>query len=169
MCAMLITGLFHCAIRTADLPRTRAFYLGVLGMVDVPRPASIKFDGAWFALPTPTKDVIVHVYAGDVAKGTDGTIAPHNEQGVVDHLSVSAHGFLDFRARFQKMGLSHREQNNGSTNWQMFVHDPNGLKIELTFEQTGEQGLPVDIPPALKYKAAERFFNPSEYDNLPRG
>jgi catechol 2,3-dioxygenase-like lactoylglutathione lyase family enzyme len=165
---MLITGLFHCAIRTSDLAATRHFYCNVLGMVDVPRPASIKFEGAWFALPTPTKDVIVHVYAGDVAKGTDGSIAPHNEQGVVDHLSVSAHGFLGFRAKFQSLGLSHREQNNGSTNWQMFVHDPNGLKIELTFEQTGEQGLPVPIPDALKYKAAERFFNPAEYRELAK-
>jgi catechol 2,3-dioxygenase-like lactoylglutathione lyase family enzyme len=165
---MLITGIFHCAIRTADLPLTRDFYMGVMGMTELARPAALTFEGAWFALPTPTKEVIIHVYAGAVAKGMDGTIATHNEQGVVDHLSLSAHGFLAFRAHFQALGLSHREQNNGGTNWQMFVHDPNGLKIELTFEQTGEQGLPVEIPAHLKYTAAERFFNAQEYQQLAK-
>jgi catechol 2,3-dioxygenase-like lactoylglutathione lyase family enzyme len=163
---MLITGLFHTAIRTANLPATIAFYTQALGLKEVPRPPGLKFPGAWFALPVPGGQAVIHVYAGEAAQDPDGKIAPHNEAGVVDHLSLAAHGYLDFRSRFSALGLSYREQTNQAGTWQMFVHDPNGLKVELTFEQSAETGLPVEITPLQKYRAAERFFEPKQYQGF---
>ena len=160
---MLITGLFHLAIRTANLQSTLRFYSEVLGLREVPRPPAIKFPGAWLAVPTPVGTAVIHVYAGYVAEDPQGHIPEHNEAGVVDHLSLSAHGYLEFASKLRALGLSYREQNNGGGNWQMFVHDPSGLKLELTFEQTGEPGLPVTIEAAQKYKASERFFQLHEY------
>ncbi len=162
---MMITGLFHAAIRTADLPATVAFYTRVLGLREVPRPAGVKFPGAWLALPGG--EAVIHVYAGEAAKGPDGSAPTDNETGVMDHLALTARGFLTFRERFAAHGLEWREQNMaGSPVWQMFVHDPNGLKIELTFEQGTEPGLPVPIPEQRKYRAAERFFEPAPYRRL---
>ena len=163
----MITGIFHCALRTADLPATILFYTQILGLLNVPRPPSIKFEGAWLALPTPTMEAIIHVYAGATALDTNGKMAANNEQGIVDHLSLAAQGFLQMRATLANAGISWREQNRaGELIWQMFFHDPNGLKIELTFHQAAEPGLPVAIAPQNRYKAEERFFNAEQYGSL---
>jgi hypothetical protein len=69
----------------------------MLGLKEVSRPASIKFPGAWFAVPTPGGQAVIHGYAGSAAADPDGRIPDNNESGVADHLSLSAHGFLEFR------------------------------------------------------------------------
>ncbi|WP_059520242.1 MULTISPECIES: VOC family protein [Burkholderia] len=161
---MMIGGIFHCAIRTADLDATLLFYKGALGLKEVPRPAGLKFPGAWLAVPNAIGQPILHVYAGYAAADGRGEIPTDNERGAVDHISLLAHGFTHYRAHFEKLGISAREQNqNGGSNWQMFVHDPNGIKIELTFDQAAEPDLPVPIADARRYDASERFFDAREY------
>jgi catechol 2,3-dioxygenase-like lactoylglutathione lyase family enzyme len=161
---MLISGLFHVAIRTAELDKTVSFYTKVLGLKEVPRPANLNFPGAWLAVPNAIGQAILHVYAGSAAKDIEGRAPVDNEAGAVDHISLMAQGFTKYRAHFQKLGISSREQNhNGGTNWQTFIHDPNGIKIELTFDQAAEPDLPVPIEAERRYKASERFFDPREY------
>jgi catechol 2,3-dioxygenase-like lactoylglutathione lyase family enzyme len=160
-------GLFHTAIRTADLELTIAFYTRVLGLEEVARPASLVFPGAWLAVPGG--DAIIHVYAGDAARGAGGVIAADNESGVVDHLAMRARGFTAYRRVFEAHGLAWREQNRpGEAVWQMFVHDPSGLKLELSFDQAQEPDLPVPIPTERRYRAAERWFDPAPYAALKR-
>lgn len=164
---MMIGGIFHVAIRAADLEVTLRFYKDVLGLKEVPRPVGLKFPGAWLAVPNAIAQPILHVYAGSAAADRNGDIPTDNERGAVDHVSVLAQGFTRFRAHFEKLGIGAREQNqNGGSNWQMFIHDPNGIKIELTFDQAAEPELPVPIPEERRYKASERFFNPEEYRAL---
>ena len=43
-----ISELNHVSIVVQDVERSRRFYCGVLGMQEAPRPATFKFDGAWF-------------------------------------------------------------------------------------------------------------------------
>jgi catechol 2,3-dioxygenase-like lactoylglutathione lyase family enzyme len=161
---MLITGLFHAAIRTADLAATIAFYTRVLGLREVPRPAAIKFPGAWLAVPTPVGEAVIHVYAGSAAADSDGIVPADNERGTLDHLAVTAQGYTAFRERMREHGLQFREQNlAGTPSWQMFVHDPNGIKIELQFHEGAEPDLPVQIPDANRYQARERFFRREDY------
>ncbi len=159
---MKLNGLAHLAIRTADLEKTLWFYTKVMGFVEVPRPAGLTFPGAWLAIPGQESSAILHFYAGSAAAGPDGTIPKDNDLGVADHLALSACGFIKFRDQFIQHGIAWRAQHlKGSDNWQMFVHDPNGLKIELAFNQQNEQGLPVEIPEQNRYRAAERFFEPA--------
>ena len=40
----------HVAVTVADVRRARAFYEGVLGLREVPRPESFDFPGAWYRL-----------------------------------------------------------------------------------------------------------------------
>src|SRR2546426_4608944 len=68
---MLVTGLFHCAIKTNDLKATVAFYTRVLGLREVARP-DFGYPGAWLACPAPGGDAIVHIYAGGPALGREG-------------------------------------------------------------------------------------------------
>lgn len=156
---MKLNGLAHLAIRTADLAKTLKFYTEIMGFIDVPRPSGLTFPGAWLALPGHESSAILHFYAGSAATSPDGSIPVHNDEGVTDHLALSASGFIAFRDRFTRHGIAWRAQHlKGTSNWQMFVHDPNGLKIELAFNQNHEPGLPVEIPEENRYKAAERFF-----------
>jgi catechol 2,3-dioxygenase-like lactoylglutathione lyase family enzyme len=159
---MMITGLFHVALRTEHLTRTIRFFEQVMGMHEVPRPPNIKFPGAWLALPDKSIEPIIHLYAGVAAVGPGETLPKDNIQGVVDHLSLTAKGYHDIVAKLNQFGLSWRAQNTNPENLQLFFNDPNGLKIELSFVPTAEGGLP-SVADAHKYRANERFFVAEQY------
>jgi hypothetical protein len=54
----------------------------------------------------------------------------------------------------------------GTTLWQLFVHDPSGVQLELTSEGSGEPGPPPDMSEARRYVAGATFFNPATYPKL---
>src|SRR4051812_14371064 len=101
-----ITGLFHTAIKTNDLAATGRVYTEVNGLRPVER-ADFGSPGAWLACPQPGGDAIIHIYAGGPALGREGR-APAGT-GAIDHLSLSALGFHEFRKRIQAEGLDWRE------------------------------------------------------------
>jgi catechol 2,3-dioxygenase-like lactoylglutathione lyase family enzyme len=156
---MLVTGLFHCAIKTNDLAATVAFYTKVLGLREVARP-DFGYPGAWLACPGPGGEAIVHIYAGGPALGREGR-APAGS-GAIDHVSLAAHGYHEFRERFRAAGLDWREfLVPGTTLWQLFVYDPSGVQLELTFDGSVEGGPPPDMRDGRRYVAGETFFAPA--------
>jgi catechol 2,3-dioxygenase-like lactoylglutathione lyase family enzyme len=164
---MVVRGILHCAIRAADLDVTLRFYEQVLGLKQVPRPKGLTFPGAWLAVAHAPGQALLHLYAGSAALGRRRQDPRCAENSAVDHIALLAQGFTGFRARFEQLGISAREQNlDGGSIWQMFVHDPNGIKIELSFEQADEPDLPVAIAPERRYRASERFFALGEYQRL---
>lgn len=40
----------HVAIDITDVPRAKAFYGGLLGLKEIPRPTSFTFGGAWYQI-----------------------------------------------------------------------------------------------------------------------
>ncbi|BFG80838.1 VOC family protein [Paraburkholderia terrae] len=161
---MMLGDILHVAIRTVDLGTTVGFYCDALGLKEVVRPAGLRFPGAWLALPHAGDKAVVHVYALTAAEKANDQIATDNEKGSVDHVAFRGRGFTAYRTRLRELGLTFREQHlNESTIWQIFVHDPNGVKVELSFNQSEETDLPVSISDTYRYVASERFFNPSEY------
>jgi catechol 2,3-dioxygenase-like lactoylglutathione lyase family enzyme len=155
---MIVTGLFHVAIKTNDLASTVGFYTKVLGLAAVHRP-DFGYPGAWLATPTPGGDAIVHLYAGGPALGPEGR-APVGT-GAIDHVSISAHGFHEFRERFRAAGLDWREFHvPGTSLWQLFVYDPSGVQLELTFNGDAEEGPPPDMSDERRYVAGASFFAP---------
>jgi|ERR1700674_22088 catechol 2,3-dioxygenase-like lactoylglutathione lyase family enzyme len=158
---MLLGQLFHTAIRTADLNATTRFYLEVLGMILAERPP-INFPGVWIRPPTPGGDAIFHIYAGDAAKEPDGSVL--SGAGAIDHISVQAQGYSQFRERFKKFNLQWRENLVPATAlWQLFIYDPNGILLELTFHQAAEDELVPVIAKERQYVARERWFKPELY------
>ena len=99
-------GLFHLAIKTSDLAATVAFFTGVIGLREVPRP-DFGYPGAWLACPQPGGQAIVHVYAGGPAQGPGGHVAQGT--AAIDHVTLSSTGFHAYRARFSRAGLAWRE------------------------------------------------------------
>lgn len=158
---MPLTGLFHIAIKTADLAATKRFYCEVMGLLEVARP-NFGYPGAWLALPAPGGDAIVHIYAGGPALGPSGHVA--SGTGAIDHVSIAAHGYHDYRVRFERAGLPYREfLVPGTTLWQLFVYDPSGVQLELTFQGAVESGRSPDMAPGRGYVAGSNFFDPAVY------
>ncbi len=161
---MVITGLFHVAIKTNNLDATVRFYTEVLGLRQVERP-NFGYPGAWLACPTPTGEAIVHIYAGGPALGQEGR-APTGT-GAIDHISISAVGFHQFRQKFAEFGLQWREfLVPGTSLWQLFVYDPSGVQLELTFNGAAEAGSPPDMSPGRAYVAGDSFFHAEDYNQV---
>lgn len=161
----LTLGLFHLAIKTEDLALTRAFWGGVIGLRDVPRP-DFGYPGAWLACPQPGGQAIIHVYAGGPALG--GLDHVPSGTAAIDHVSLACAGYHAYRARFVAAGLDWREfLVPGTTLWQLFVYDPSGVQLELTFDGASEAGPPPDMGEARVYRAGLSFFAAATYPRQP--
>jgi catechol 2,3-dioxygenase-like lactoylglutathione lyase family enzyme len=157
-------GLFHLAIKTADLAATTAFWTRIVGLRDVPRP-DFGYPGAWLACGHPGGQAIVHVYAGGPALAGDKEVAVGSS--AIDHVSLACTGYHAFIDRFVQAGLDWREfAVPGTTLWQLFVYDPNGVQLELTFEGAAERGPPPDVSDARVYRAGHSFFDRSTHTRI---
>lgn len=160
----LVAGLFHVAIKTSDLAATLRFYKGVMGLADARRP-DFGYPGAWLAVPLPGGQALMHIYAGGPALGPEG-IAPEGT-AAIDHVSLACRGYHAFTARFREAGLDWREfLVPGTTLWQLFVYDPSGVQLELTFDGSTETGAPPDMSDGRRYVAGSSFFDPASYPKL---
>lgn len=125
----IVKSLAHVAIKATDLDTTVAFYEQVLGLERVPRPP-FPFPGAWLG---HGDDALIHLYGGKRALAADGSHP--RETGSVDHVSFWARGYAAQRARLDRFGLPYREARPPQTTLaQMFVFDPNGVVLELTYD-----------------------------------
>lgn len=120
---MPATGMNHFTVLTDDVPATVAFYCDLLGLTDGARPR-LGFDGAW-------------LYAGGQAVLHIVGERPKSElrPGVIDHMAFSATGLRSTVARLDARKVKYQcRQQTGTRIWQVFLHDPNGAKVELDFE-----------------------------------
>jgi catechol 2,3-dioxygenase-like lactoylglutathione lyase family enzyme len=160
----ITAGLFHVAVKTNDLAATVAFYTRVIGLQEVRRP-EFGYPGAWLGVPLPGGPAILHVYAGGPALGPGGR-APAGT-AAIDHVSLSCRGYHAFIARFRAAGLEWREfLVPGTSLWQLFVHDPSGVQLELTFDGAAEDGPPPDMSEGRRYVAGEAWFDMAGYPKL---
>jgi catechol 2,3-dioxygenase-like lactoylglutathione lyase family enzyme len=124
---MPVLDLHHVAIKTLDLEATNRFYIEVLGMKEVARPP-FDFPGSWLNIGA----TMIHVFAGYAALDRDGAF--HPGAAAIDHLSLQAQDFEGFKRIFRDRGLKWRELDQPVAKlWQLFVHDPSGILIELNF------------------------------------
>lgn len=119
---MTILGMDHYAIRTEKLEPTKTFYEQALGFAEGPRPP-FNFPGYWlYCGDVP----VVHLIGKDIAGG-DGT-------GAVDHIAFRGDDLGAMRERLGRHGISFEERTVPQLNLtQLFMHDPNGIKIELNY------------------------------------
>jgi catechol 2,3-dioxygenase-like lactoylglutathione lyase family enzyme len=161
---MLMNNLFHIAIKSPNIEATREFYCDVLGMTLAERP-QMAFPGYWIKSPLPDGIALFHIYGGDAALEDDGSMSSGG--GVIDHVSVSCQGYYEIRERLEQRQLGYRENVIPAIRlWQLFVYDPSGVLLELTFSQDAENAEPPEFPDEKRYKPRERFFNPQSYKNF---
>jgi catechol 2,3-dioxygenase-like lactoylglutathione lyase family enzyme len=125
---MPVTALHHYTIRCTpdELPPLVDFYTRVLRLQVGARP-DIPAPGAWlYAEGQP----IVHLYAH--LSTPDAPVQPVT--GHLDHISFRSHGLEEMRQHLAAAGVPYAEAPIPGWNiQQLFLHDPRGMKIEMTF------------------------------------
>jgi catechol 2,3-dioxygenase-like lactoylglutathione lyase family enzyme len=125
---MAVDELQHFNLRAADIERTREFYVNAVGLRVGPRPPIEAF-GYWLYLGAQP---VVHL----VARPEGWRDSPHT--GAIDHIAFHGVDYEATRASLRALGLDFREAVialDGTR--QLFVHDPDGVKIELNFDPPG--------------------------------
>ena len=120
-------NLEHYTIRCRDLERTRDFYATVLGLTVGPRP-SFTFGGYWlYCGDTP----VVHLVANE---GAVGAIDESASTGRLDHIAFRSEDFDAMVATLNTRNIVFRRNEiPGFRLRQLFLHDPDGILIELNF------------------------------------
>jgi catechol 2,3-dioxygenase-like lactoylglutathione lyase family enzyme len=119
---MSIQAMNHFTVLARDLAATRAFYIGLLGFTDGPRPP-FDFPGAWLYIGD---QAVLHIIAG--------TPVPDPPAGVIDHMAFSAGDLGGTVALLKEHKIDYiLRRQAGDGPWQLFFHDPNGAKVELDF------------------------------------
>ena len=120
---MPLQRLDHFLVVADDLEATRAFYTDVLGLAVGPRPP-FAFPGYW-------------LYAGEQA--VVHLADRRREGGALDHVAFAATDLADMLERLRAHGIDAKHRRVPDRDLQqLFLRDPNGVTIELTFggEQT---------------------------------
>lgn len=121
---MSVEAFQHVNTRSADVERTRAFYVDVIGLTVGDRPP-FPFAGYWLYLGGQAVLHLVQRAPGD---------RHHEGTGNLDHVAFLASGYEGIRQRLVDRALPFREAvvpRDGTR--QIFVKDPDGLTIELNF------------------------------------
>lgn len=133
---MRVTHIDHYNIRLkqSDLKAVRDFYVDVIGLTEGARP-KFQFPGYW--LYGGSEAAILHL-AATLPETADG-ISPTKPTGQFDHISLKASDQVSARARLKAAGIPFDELPvPGWRMNQIFLTDPAGLKIELTFDMERE-------------------------------
>ena len=125
---MPVTGVDHVNIqcRPEDLPAMRRFWGEVIGLAEGRRP-DFNFPGIWF---WAGDGAVVHI----AARLPDGAPLPAASGGTFGHIAFRADGLAETRARLARLGIPTREAPvPGFPLHQIFLTDPAGIAVELTF------------------------------------
>lgn len=122
--AVRLEALDHVTVLVRDLPRSLAFYRDLLGFEDASWRPPFAFDGAWLALGGHAS---VHLVCRD---------AGGDHVGAVDHFALRGADADATRRELEGKGVDFAEQVTPDGRFrQFFLHDPDGVKIELVFPQ----------------------------------
>ena len=130
---MPLTQLEHYLVLTDDIDATRDFYCNALGMRMGPRPP-LDFSGYWVYLGEVPCIHIADWQSYRAHSRTTGiamsTRAPGT--GPLDHIAFNAVDYAAVKARLAAHGIEATENLVAGVGLrQLFLADPNGVKIEI--------------------------------------
>ncbi|TMH46389.1 MAG: hypothetical protein E6H54_02855 [Betaproteobacteria bacterium] len=146
---MALSHIEHFLVAADDIDATRDWYARVLGMRSGPHP-DFGFPVHWMYLG----DVdVVHIgpsarMAGDVQKKYLGRTSQGAGQGTgaIDHIAFRATGLRDMMEHLTREKVDYRQHRaNGQALFQLFFHDPNGIKIELNYAAEEAEGIAPEL------------------------
>ncbi len=145
---MPLTHLEHFLIQTEDLDVTVDWYVDVLGMEEGPHP-DFKMPVRWLYLG---EEPVLHLtvggenvsenrkkYLGQQSTATKGS-------GVVDHVAFRATGLTEMMNRLDDKGIEYtKRQVDDQGLFQLFLIDPNEVKVELNFAAAEAVDIKADV------------------------
>ena len=148
---MPLSHLEHFLIQTSDLDGTRDWYVDVLGMTEGPHP-DFRFPVRWLYLGG---EPVLHLTVGGDAVGENRkkylgqqSAATHGS-GVVDHVAFRATGLAGTMADLDAKGVAYTSrQVDDQGLFQLFLMDPNGVKIELNFAAAEARNIKAKVTAA---------------------
>jgi len=111
-----LTGIHHVSIVVTDVERSRQFYGGVLGLREIPRPATFDFFVVWYDLGGQH----IHLIPRERA-----------ESASPRHFALHVGDAKAAREHCARLGVPTRETTLIPGCDRFFIHDPDGNLIEL--------------------------------------
>lgn len=133
---MSLSHIEHFLVQTEDMEKTRDWYVDVLGMKVGPHP-DFKFPVCWLYVGD---EPVVHIAEGGkgVSENRKQYLGQQSEatygSGVVDHIAFRATGLQSMLDHLNAKNIEFKQrQVDDQGLYQLFMFDPNGVKIELNF------------------------------------
>jgi catechol 2,3-dioxygenase-like lactoylglutathione lyase family enzyme len=146
---MRVSHIEHFLVAADDIDATRDWYARVLGMQSGPHP-DFGFPVHWMYVNGVD---VVHIgpsakQAGEIQRRYLGRTSQQLEEGTgaIDHIAFRATGLramLEHLKR-EKVAFSQRRAN-GQALFQLFLYDPNGIKIELNYAAEEAEGIAPEL------------------------
>jgi catechol 2,3-dioxygenase-like lactoylglutathione lyase family enzyme len=146
---MPLSHIEHFLVAADDIDATRDWYARVLGMKPGPHP-DFGFPVHWMYLD----DVdVVHIgpsarAAGEIQKKYLGRTSQDQGAGTgaVDHIAFRATALRQMLVHLRSQGIRFSQRRaNGQALFQLFLYDPNGIKIELNFDAAEAEGIAPEL------------------------
>src|SRR5258706_14712999 len=146
---MPLSHIAHILGVADDIDAPRDWYARVLGMQSGPHP-DFGFPVHWMYIDGVD---IVHIgpsakQAGEIQKKYLGRTSQQSEAGTgaLDHIAFRATGLRAMleHLRGERVPFTQRRAN-GQALFQLFLYDPNGIKIELNYEAAEAEGIAPEL------------------------
>ena len=132
---MALQTLEHFLVLTHEPQVTRDFYCDALGLAEGPRP-DLGFPGYWLYLgPVACLHIAEwNSYTAHSRRLGLPVSTPAAGSGGLDHLAFQAEDYEEFVANLDKLGVTAQRLDTPAIGLQqLFVFDPNGIKLEINF------------------------------------
>ena len=131
----------HVLILADDLKKTKEFYVDLLGLKDGYRP-DFPFPGHWLYLNEDDKAACIHLAMRKQGDGQDYYIGKKNNvksgSGAIVHVAFYCEDLDSMKDMFDNKSIEYTHRNvPGFPLEQLFVDDPDGVKVELNFPTKG--------------------------------
>lgn len=145
---MPLHHLEHFLIQCADIEATRDWYVKVLGLREGPHP-DFKFPVCWLYIGETD---VIHITEGgkDVSANRMTYLGQQSQalqgSGVIDHMAFRCTALKDTIAHLDALGVHYTKRRVDDQGlFQLFVIDPNGVKIELNFASAEARDVPAEV------------------------
>ena len=156
---MPLSHIEHFLVAADDIDATRDWYARVLGMTSGPHP-DFGFPVHWMYLG---KVDIVHIgpsarIAGEIQKKYLGRTSRDagTGTGALDHIAFRATELRTMLEHLKKEEISFTQRRaNGQALFQLFLYDPNGIKVELNYAAAEAEGIEPELMASDLIKASQ--------------
>ena len=119
----MITGILHATFLTTDLPWSRAFYEGVLGLRPNPNRPTMSYDGVWYDVASNQQ---IHLM---LLPNPEAGLQRPAHGGRDRHVAFAVYDLTGLVERLDQAGIVYTLSSSGRQ--ALFCRDPDGNSLEF--------------------------------------